>query len=844
MSIWFSPSLDDRSLLVRRSGLAPAAILATLAFCLLALVPDPAVAAPDKDLTSAFWQFRQVELDTSRSAPVSQMTIKREGMTLVLESGRIWLAQPFLDRITGAYFVGDATVTMTAHGLAGRQMLRATLSGKNQGVSFPGSISSKVIVRPGPGEKNFDVFAAKVHDVWLRFSDGLEETIEPLMQDGGGEGAAAAAKKFAARTLNFANVPPDEMEMINLENDFFIQVENGIDEYAFFIAEFDLGPRWLTYAEFGGRPQEVWIGTHETVSGIQQDGLTWTGYDRAAEYDKGGHWDGDVEADTKALLDVNDVTMDIDLQSTDAIRIDAKITFTPRAQPLALVPFNFINNLPPYWWNDQKGHPVHLESVTDAEGNELPFLHTRDVVLVRLRRPAAPGEATALRFKAAEEILTQVSRQSWTIVNTFDWFPRHGYLGGRYTTDWTIRVKKPLTAIASGDLLDSREEGGANVTHWASKTPIVFPSLIFGRFQSKEGTYERLTGKPVTIGVYANPLGDFRGTTKTKSILEESKTIMKLFETLYGPFPYDRLDITQMAPFIGFGQAPPGILFLTGDAFLPTGKVAELLTRFNQGSGQGAGREGNLRSPYYHDFFAHELGHQWWGHRVVWARDEDQWLSEAFTEYAAGLYAMQIDGDKKFQDKLNRWRDGAKDGDEFGFPIAAANLVRHKTALVAGKARTNLIYNKGAYVVHMLRMTIGHDKYVEAMQRFLKEHDGQMATTRMLMKDVEAVVGGSMDWFFDQWFYLNGEPTFRFSYDVKKAEDGGYVLTGRIVQDDAAHFKQVLMPVFYDLGGKNPVVRNQVVLKANHEFQIKLPSKPKRVWLDGFHTILGTIIKE
>ena len=251
-----------------------------------------------------------------------------------------------------------------------------------------------------------------------------------------------------------------------------------------------------------------------------------------------------------------------------------------------------------------------------------------------------------------------------------------------------------------------------------------------------------------------------------------------------------------------------------------------------------------MSSPYYHDFFAHELGHQWFGHRVQWGRDEDVWLSEALTEYASALYTIQIDGDKKFQEKLRDWRQHSREADKCGVPMAGASLFRHKTASVGAKCRTNLTYNKGAYVVHMLRMTIGHDKYVQAMKNFLVKHDGQLVTTQMLQKDVEDVVGGSMAWFFDQWFYMRGTPTFGFSYSTEKTEDGSYLLTGHITQDDPENFKQVLMPVFYDLGGKDPVIRNQVVLKVDHEFQIKLPSKPKRVWLDEFNTILGTIVKK
>ena len=836
-------SLDTKT---RHHPILPRRVrLVALLAVLLAGFAPALRAAEDPELSQAFWKFFRVKLDTSRSAPVQNLTIQRDGMKLKLTSGRLWLAKALLDRTTGAYFIGEGTVSLTANGLVGNQMLRSTLKGENFGSAFPGRIPTEVILRPRAGEKQFTEFRAKVSEVFFRFSDGLEEQIELLMEESGGDDAAAAASQFKKRSERFFHVLPGQIPNIHLENHFLVQVHNDIDDYAFFVAEFKLGPEWLTYANAGGADEEIWIGTRPSQgAGVWQDPLTWTGYHQSEDYDKSGHLDVDVELDSKALLDLSKVEMAIGLPTTLSLVIDARITFTPLVHELSLVPFDLINNFG-YAWNDEGGRPVTVQSVTDEAGHDLSFLHQRDKLLVRLATPASPGQAITLRFKVDEQTIIQIGDQSWQVVNTYPWFPQHGYLGGRYATDWTIRIKKPLTAIASGDLVETREEKGMTVTRWVHDEDVAFPSFIFGRFQSREGTYKSQSGKTITIGVHANPLGDLRGTTKSKSILEESKNILKLFEELYGPYPYTRLDITQMAPFSGFGQAPPGILFLTGDAFLPASTVADLQSRASQRlRDQGAGSEGLMRSPYYHDFFAHELGHQWWAHRVLWGRDEDQWLSEAFTEYASALYAMQIDGEGKFQEKLKAWRQNARESDKCGFPIAGATLFRHKTARVAGKCRINLIYNKGAYVVHMLRMTIGHEKYVQAMKNFLEKYDGKLVTTQMLVKEVEEVVGGSMDWFFDQWFYTSGMPTFRFSYTTEKSEDGSFLLTGRIVQDDPENFKQVLMPVFYDLGGKNPVIRNQAVLKVDHEFQVKLPSKPKRVWLDGFNTVLGTIVTE
>ena len=115
--------------------------------------------------------------------------------------------------------------------------------------------------------------------------------------------------------------------------------------------------------------------------------------------------------------------------------------------------------------------------------------------------------------------------------------------------------------------------------------------------------------------MHAQPMGDFRGTGKMKSVSNEAKDILKLFEEFFGPYPYDRLDVTQMATGMGFGQAPPGLLFLTGEAFISSGLLTEMMSR------QADRTDSAARSPYFHDFFAHEIAHQWFGHDVLWGRD-------------------------------------------------------------------------------------------------------------------------------------------------------------------------------------------------------------------------------
>src|SRR5262249_45673414 len=136
-------------------------------------------------------------------------------------------------------------------------------------------------------------------------------------------------------------------------------------------------------------------------------------------------------------------------------------------------------------------------------------------------------------------------------------------------------------------------------------------------------------------------------------ILARARSIVTTYEKWFGPFPFEELDIAQMGFFYGFGQAPPGLVQLTGEAFLSAAERANILSILGSG-----GISGFFRGSA---FIAHEIGHEWWGHAVSWADESDQWLSESYTEYCSGLYVQSADenGQKAFEAKLAAWKDRA-----------------------------------------------------------------------------------------------------------------------------------------------------------------------------------------
>ena len=66
----------------------------------------------------------------------------------------------------------------------------------------------------------------------------------------------------------------------------------------------------------------------------------------------------------------------------------------------------------------------------------------------------------------------------------------------------------------------------------------------------------------------------------------------------------------------------------------------------------------NSLTEFVDEVTSHEVSHQWWGHLVGWKTYHDQWLSEGFAEFSAGLY---LQATEKSPDKFLKYWEHARD---------------------------------------------------------------------------------------------------------------------------------------------------------------------------------------
>jgi len=766
----------------------------------------PALAAFD-DLEKSWVSFYATGLDPAKAMSVDNLTLQKDVMTLVLKKGILVPMQPIEGEITGAMFMGEGTATLVP----------------------PTPMDTWFLKKYYGADKFTESFTA----LYMRFSDGTDKTIpKPVEQAVVASQMDNLNKLFADRQ---AMANGWQYNIFDMDLDFLDTRIGGIKGQDFFYAQMQtekLG--WVTFLLNYGSIFEVRLG-HERTVGMFKDYLPWAEFHKQADY-KQGHYVLLPVSDSKEVFDISKTALNISIPTTKTVEIDANLAVSSLVDSLGTLRFDLLNQFGAAKWTDT-GRPITVLGVTDASGTALPYIHKRNELLIRLPKPLGRGEAYIVNVKIKEDTIIQVTAESYVLYNTYPWYPQYGYLGGRFAFDFNIEIQKPLTPIGSGHIVRQWEnkETKMNGIQLKLDDQVSLASILFGRFQQEKGVYHsNVSNKDINLTVFAYPVMNFEGggqvnipQGKMKDVLEESQAIIKFYEEeLYGPYPFGDLNVVEMYPGSGYGQAPPALVQLDGYSFLGQDQIAQFFPK--------------AKGDFLHGLLSHEIGHQYWAHVVGWPNDHDQWLSESFAEYSSGIYLLALQGPRRFAQQLDEWRKSARPADPHG-PIALANIL---SGDVAGPYRDELLYAKGPLVVHMIRCQMGDDNFKKAMKQVLSKWKGQSITTEMLSVELSNVSGYNWDYFFDQWYRGVGIPEIHTQWKTTPKE-GKYLFEMTVTQKDAVNFKKVFLPVAFKGSGKDQVARKDFpVGKQGQVLQAMLPFDPKSVEVDPDACLLADYVQD
>ncbi len=377
------------------------------------------------------------------------------------------------------------------------------------------------------------------------------------------------------------------------------------------------------------------------------------------------------------------------------------------------------------------GKGMHVTGVT-AGGAAVPFEHRDN----RLHLPIPP-QTTAGQDVTFTISYHGVPDRGLLIVNTIHgdrsafsenwfnrarhWLPMIDHPADKATGEFLVTTKAEYQVVSNGVLVETVDlPGGLRRTHWKQEEPISswLYSLGVAHFIVRQGDVVR--GVPLSF--WAFPEDAENG---LPALATDARESFEFFSDRIGPFAYGKLAHVEAAG-VGGGMEHVSNIFY-GEKGVAAGRLPVV----------------------------HETAHQWFGDAVTESDWNDVWLSEGFATYFALLYAEYHSGRDAFVEGLRRSRENVVRLEKSlpNTPVVHVNFNEAST-----EPNNRLVYEKGAWTLHMLRDQVGTDTFWRGIRLYYQRYMNGLASTADLRRAMEEVSGQDLRWFFDQWLTRSGVP--------------------------------------------------------------------------------------
>lgn len=481
-----------------------------------------------------------------------------------------------------------------------------------------------------------------------------------------------------------------------------------------------------------------------------------------------------------------------------------------------------------------------------------------DAVLVVTPAPLGAGSEHEFAFEHEGDVISSAGNGVYFVASRSTWYPRGAPEFSAY--DLTFRYPKKLTLVTPGDLVEDRTEADTRITRRAIATPIRFVGFNLGEYQRIASSQHG-----VTIEVFGNKRLDPALQPKLDALPEASpqpmsakerqamieaeaqrltvapdplarlhavssdvSSSLQFFTGLFGP---PVLKTLTVAPIPGtFGQGFPGLVYLSTVAYLdPSARPAPL-------------RSETEKILFSDMMAAHEVAHQWWGNVVIASSYQDEWLTEALSNYSALLWLEKRGGTKAMETVLGDYRSRLLVKNSEGRTIESAGPIVWGARLESAGVRDawrSITYEKGAWIMHMLRRRMGDERFLKMLAELRRRYELRSITSEEFQALASEFMpphssSDTMETFFDNWVYATGVPALKLQSSIR-----GLKVSGTVEQSGVDDDFSVDVPVEIQFA-KGPA---QIVwVRSSNEaaaFSVTVKTAPVKVSL-GYENVLAT----
>lgn len=383
------------------------------------------------------------------------------------------------------------------------------------------------------------------------------------------------------------------------------------------------------------------------------------------------------------------------------------------------------------------------------------------------------------------------------------WFPCNDIPGDKALLDMRITNDTSQVSVSNGVLAGVSTEGSRRTYHWKTYYPvstylICLYSSDYAEFDDKYISQDKADTMAIKYFVFPNQLEN------AKKDFSDHVDMLNYFSKTFGEYPFikEKYGVAEFLWQLG---------------------AMEHQTITGVGSNFIGGKK------FFNDVYAHELAHQWWGDAVGLKSWKDIWLNEGFASYCEALYSEHLAGPKALQSvMMSKFHNGFYD------KIYDPEDLFSQT-----------IYDKGAWVLHMLRWEVGDSAFFDILRNYFNTYKYKNASINDFKKICENISGKKLDYFFNQWIYEGtGIINISYTWEADK-DDNDYLLKLNLLQIQTG-FETYKFPLEVEVRFKDKSERfvKLEVNKREQTLEIRLKRKPAAVVLDPHNRILGTFLQK
>lgn len=383
----------------------------------------------------------------------------------------------------------------------------------------------------------------------------------------------------------------------------------------------------------------------------------------------------------------------------------------------------------------RQGRGMTVDAVTSG-GRALAFTHALDRLAISLPAPAHEGQVVELVVRyagvPADGLQIKPNRHGDRTFFSDDWpnkahhwLPTIDHIADKATMEMNVVAPSRYQVVSNGRRVETTDlSDGMRRTVWRESVPIapwLFALGVAPFAVQHVGDYH---GVPIETWVFAKDRD-----AGFHDFAIPSRDVLAFFSEWIGPYAYEKLANVQSNSVSGGMEAASSIFYSA------TSVVGD-------------------RNVRWRNVVIHEIAHQWFGNAVTESDWNDVWLSEGFATYFTLLFIEHAYGRDEFVDGLRKSRQTVLDFDARtpGYRIVHENLDD------MAKVTTPMTYQKGGWVLHMLRQRLGDDRFWTGIRAYYQRFMNGTASTTDFRRAMESASGDNLAPFFEQWLYRGGVP--------------------------------------------------------------------------------------